>query len=272
MGSQKTQPASLTRIRDNQRRSRARRKEYIQELEKRLQRFEHLGVETNVEIQAAARKVAYENTLLRSLLNGHGVTNIDIEEHIHTEGKRVVPTLLPARTSDAPVIPQAEMLRQSVLHNSMDGVDTSTFQSIPKEMLERLEKGRILDDGRLAGLSEPVQTSRTPSTPYQSLKPESCQTANSHLAPIPSEARTSVVSTCRCELPGLSRQPQAVDDVTTCEAAANIIASMRGHGDQEAAREELGCCLDEHCMVENVKIFQLIDREEIGGPWSNVGT
>ncbi|KAB8230886.1 bZIP transcription factor [Aspergillus alliaceus] len=63
------------RIRDNQRRSRARRKEYIQNLEQRLHRFEVLGVQATQEVQAAGRKVVVENTHLRSLLKLHGVTD-----------------------------------------------------------------------------------------------------------------------------------------------------------------------------------------------------
>lgn len=59
---------SRCRIRDNQRRSRARRKEYLQELETRYRQCEQTGVEASAEIQAAARKVVDENRRLRELL------------------------------------------------------------------------------------------------------------------------------------------------------------------------------------------------------------
>ncbi|KAL8706266.1 MAG: hypothetical protein Q9201_000642, partial [Fulgogasparrea decipioides] len=52
-----TKPASTTRIRDNQRRSRARRKEYILELENKVRAYEQRGVEAASEIQTAARRV-----------------------------------------------------------------------------------------------------------------------------------------------------------------------------------------------------------------------
>ncbi|KFY85083.1 hypothetical protein V500_08739 [Pseudogymnoascus sp. VKM F-4518 (FW-2643)] len=75
--------ANLARIRDNQRRSRARRKEYLQELEGRLRQCELTGVEASSEIQGAARKVIEENRKvteqnqrLRLLLAQHGV-NLD---------------------------------------------------------------------------------------------------------------------------------------------------------------------------------------------------
>ncbi|KAI4220361.1 MAG: hypothetical protein L6R36_007676 [Xanthoria steineri] len=56
---------SATRIRDNQRRSRARRKEYILELEAKVRGYEQGGVTASAEIQAAARKVVAENEVLR---------------------------------------------------------------------------------------------------------------------------------------------------------------------------------------------------------------
>jgi hypothetical protein len=72
----------LARIRDNQRRSRARRKEYLQELEQRLRLCELQGIEASAEIQAAARKVAEENKLLRQLLRDNGVGNERINAYL----------------------------------------------------------------------------------------------------------------------------------------------------------------------------------------------
>ncbi|KAL6884229.1 hypothetical protein HDV57DRAFT_450438 [Trichoderma longibrachiatum] len=66
------QKANLARIRDNQRRSRARRREYIAELEQRLRAYELSGVEASSEVQLAARRVAEENRQLRELLHKHG--------------------------------------------------------------------------------------------------------------------------------------------------------------------------------------------------------
>ncbi|KAK1918847.1 hypothetical protein P3342_010318 [Pyrenophora teres f. teres] len=65
--SQKAQ--NLARIRDNQRRSRARRKEYLQELEAKLRSYEQIGIEASSEIQSAARRVLDENKKLRALLH-----------------------------------------------------------------------------------------------------------------------------------------------------------------------------------------------------------
>ncbi|KAI9804232.1 MAG: hypothetical protein M1826_004874 [Phylliscum demangeonii] len=63
----------LARIRENQRRSRARRKEYLRELEARWHRCEQAGAEISQEMQAAARRVADENRQLRLMLRWRGV-------------------------------------------------------------------------------------------------------------------------------------------------------------------------------------------------------
>ncbi|KAL5424448.1 hypothetical protein PMIN06_013052, partial [Paraphaeosphaeria minitans] len=69
---------NLARTRDNQRRSRARRKEYLHELEARLREYEQVGIEASAEIQGAARKVLDENRRLRALLHERGVSDSDI--------------------------------------------------------------------------------------------------------------------------------------------------------------------------------------------------
>ncbi|KAL2128159.1 hypothetical protein VTI74DRAFT_9563 [Chaetomium olivicolor] len=74
----------LARIRDNQRRSRARRKEYLQELEERVRKAEQQGIRASTEIQAAARQVAEENRRLRHLLRLHGVNDRSIQEYLAT--------------------------------------------------------------------------------------------------------------------------------------------------------------------------------------------
>ncbi|KAM7206838.1 hypothetical protein V8F20_002544 [Naviculisporaceae sp. PSN 640] len=77
-----SEKSNLARIRENQRRSRARRREYVQELEQRLRLVEIQGIEASAEIQVVARKVAEENKKLRVLLNKNGITNDAIESFL----------------------------------------------------------------------------------------------------------------------------------------------------------------------------------------------
>ncbi|CAI4210880.1 unnamed protein product [Parascedosporium putredinis] len=76
--------ANLERIRNNQRRSRARKKEYVQELEDRLRKVELQGVNAASEIQVAARRVASENKKLRALLHQNGVSEDTIDTFLYT--------------------------------------------------------------------------------------------------------------------------------------------------------------------------------------------
>src|ERR1700761_6414004 len=71
--------SNLSRIRENQRRSRARRKEYLQQLEEKYRLCEQTGAEASMEIQAAARKVLDENRRLRFLLKQHGLSDAAID-------------------------------------------------------------------------------------------------------------------------------------------------------------------------------------------------
>ncbi|PVH72065.1 hypothetical protein DL98DRAFT_660239 [Cadophora sp. DSE1049] len=76
--------ANLARVRDNQRRSRVRRREYLQELESRLRQCELQGIALSSEIQSAARRVAEENKKLLALLAQHGVRDKSIEAYLQT--------------------------------------------------------------------------------------------------------------------------------------------------------------------------------------------
>lgn len=70
------------RVRENQRRSRARRKELIHELTDKLRDFEKREAQATVAMQRAARRVLWENEQLRDLLAIKGVTKEEISNHL----------------------------------------------------------------------------------------------------------------------------------------------------------------------------------------------
>lgn len=74
----------LERIRDNQRRSRARRKEYQEDLETRLRNYELHGSQPSSEIQEAARRVIDENKKLRSLLAQYGIEDDTVAAYLQS--------------------------------------------------------------------------------------------------------------------------------------------------------------------------------------------
>lgn len=74
----KSSEAHLARVRDNQRRSRARRKQYLDELESKLRKCEATGAEASSEMQVAAREVLEENARLRQVLKKQGMSEQEI--------------------------------------------------------------------------------------------------------------------------------------------------------------------------------------------------
>ncbi|RYP24410.1 hypothetical protein DL767_008618 [Monosporascus sp. MG133] len=78
-----TQPsdvAKTSRLTENKRRYRARRKEYVSDLERKLAEAREQGIKATTEVQLAARKVVAENGRLRELLRlaGFGDEDIDV--------------------------------------------------------------------------------------------------------------------------------------------------------------------------------------------------
>lgn len=76
-----------SRLRENQRRSRARKKEYLLSLEARFQACQRTGIEANIDIQIAAKKVVRENLILRGMLKMRGVTVGEIEKTLKDGGE-----------------------------------------------------------------------------------------------------------------------------------------------------------------------------------------
>ncbi|KAI1096002.1 hypothetical protein F5B19DRAFT_488621 [Rostrohypoxylon terebratum] len=80
----KLEESHLIRIRNNQRRSRARHKEYVASLEERVRHSELRRMEANFEIQQAARRVVEENRKIRNLLYALGFDDEKITFFLQT--------------------------------------------------------------------------------------------------------------------------------------------------------------------------------------------
>lgn len=84
---------TAARIRENQRRSRARRKEFFEDVQRRLAEYEQRGVEATQEMQSAAREVALENARLRMMLSQRGVNEYEIQDFlVSCERQQYVPS------------------------------------------------------------------------------------------------------------------------------------------------------------------------------------
>ncbi|KAK9369038.1 hypothetical protein V1509DRAFT_620933 [Lipomyces kononenkoae] len=78
-------PNHLARIRENQRRSRARKREYVAELETKVRSCQAEGLQLNIQIQRTARRVVEENRKLRELLSKVGVDESVIDAWLKSE-------------------------------------------------------------------------------------------------------------------------------------------------------------------------------------------
>ncbi|KAK9325464.1 hypothetical protein V1517DRAFT_314209 [Lipomyces orientalis] len=70
----------LARIRENQRRSRARKREYVADLEEKIRSCQEEGLQLNIQIQRTARRVVEENRKLRELLSKAGFDERAVED------------------------------------------------------------------------------------------------------------------------------------------------------------------------------------------------
>lgn len=222
---------SSVRIRDNQRRSRARRKEYVQELEQRLQKFQAEGVRATREVQEAGQKMAVENSLLRSLLTLHGVSDRRVEEYLkthttHTSSSHSNAALarLQSRQSPRPRPFNDPSPKQNVM--APTSVAPSWSPTIDQQVAVPVDQSQSSE-----GDSELDVPFDSPGPGPSALQPP-----NRHV---------DYIQSGQC---------------TPCETAAGIISSMRSYPDMQEVRSELGCQSSASCMVKNMDIFQLLNE------------
>ncbi|KAM0523110.1 hypothetical protein ACHAPE_001602 [Trichoderma viride] len=236
--------AAAVRIRENQRRSRARRKEYVEGMQRKLQDFETKGVAATLEMQQAARDVAIENSRLKMLLAHSGVgvdavesflqsfkgqdaaeaeqyaAKIATAESIASLGRAsTVATLFPehAHVDKLAVLASASMQQQSG-NSSISGHDSDTTITS--------------DDSTTAPSTGPV----TPSSSHMN-------------APSPSDVDFS------------SEAPQTM----SCDAAAHIIAQMQGCGFREQASKggHLEDGQNSDYLIQNSAFLKILEAASI---------
>ncbi|KAI1409115.1 hypothetical protein F5Y13DRAFT_95308 [Hypoxylon sp. FL1857] len=120
--------ANLARVRDNQRRSRARRREYVADLETRLKKFERQGAEATYAIQKVARRVADDNKKLRVLLNRLGYDNERIRTFLQAGSSNPTEAITPSLSQEQEdMIQTLELLLAS---HFPEGPDTYSATSL----------------------------------------------------------------------------------------------------------------------------------------------
>ncbi|KAE9966363.1 hypothetical protein BLS_007056 [Venturia inaequalis] len=259
-GGNKSVP-SAEQVRDNQRRSRARHKEFVDDLKRRIQEYERNGVEVTKEIQQTARRVHEDNLKLRQLLAQKGVSEAEINSFLSGSDPAANPVPPPksvASPIQAPTPPVDTHFLSRTLPPPIHRHSEPELKLPPMRTLEdNAQLERLNVDPALAGPRMLFSDIRR----AESISEMECDSQDSepHIRPI-SRCPPSEVSTCRpISTPEKSENLRSPHE-TSCEDAASIIASMRGHADREQVREELGCGAKRDCAVKNTTLFQLMDQ------------
>jgi hypothetical protein len=245
------------RNREVQRRSRARRKDYVEDLEKRVRQYERDGVKVTAEVQAAARKVAEENHWLHSLLAKHGISPTKIKEHL--DSSRAVSRSL---DSDTAKVSARNAQPRDRINYQGPRPPTGVVQSSPRPSAPSIVQGgsglEILSPPSTLESSDDEDLLYSVDNPSQGDDAQPSNTAIETLASHPiSEEPSASCSPCHnCQQGSATKGA----DETSCEDAARIIASMRGHEDPEGVWPELGCSTTRSCTVKNITIFQMVDE------------
>lgn len=262
--------STAIRIRDNQRRSRARHREFVETLQRKVQEYERQGVHATLEMQRAARDVAVENARLRSLLTQRGVSEDEIEGYLVSlksggesgfEARRLVglgadgsgssrrsisaasETSVPSARGSISPGPGSRPDRGSSgpmsLKHLINEDDPST-QGLPT--LRALEPSPSSDAGALhPGYGSLLAPRHTEFHPFAASQPRSPASRDFGMSP---PATFSAASSPH-EMP--------------CNTAAQIIAGAQGHGDEQRARRAIGCQDSSECMVRNTTVFQALE-------------
>ncbi|RYP01602.1 hypothetical protein DL764_006168 [Monosporascus ibericus] len=247
-------PEDPARNRENQQRCRARRREYVQELERRVREYERRDSEATYEMQRAAQAVVWKNERLLALLALHGVSRAEIDAFLQQpDGVGAAAAANNATPSAAGFTPVTAISAGGVGAPSgggakLDGLGISSNAKAGSPGHEPLARAccatRKSDESCSAG-TDSQSSYEAPETDILSRQPD----------PTSSDTPADNVHLPATGI-GASNGSQA--QVTSCDAAATIIADLQGHGDASQARRLLDCGDSSNCHVKNTRLFQLM--------------
>ncbi|KAK3381963.1 hypothetical protein B0H63DRAFT_216863 [Podospora didyma] len=275
---QRQEPVSsaAARVRENQRRSRARHREFVEGLQIRIKEYERRGVEATLEMQRTARAVALENSRLRALLVSRGVSPNEIENFLssfddqlaHIMGDAPTTTTTVALPAQARCGPKPRRLSRNG-NGSVDIRATRSRRSIDAAATmchgmtdaDHTEDDRFQSDDTIPMSDEPAlfsdrnQEQTSSSGPFSSYSSSDTKDGLMTFTP----QRHSRWQTERSTSPSLSPTASGSPMEMSCTIAASIIVSMQRGQTETRAREALGCKGTRDCLVKNTAVFQFLD-------------
>lgn len=282
-----TTAEAAVRVRDNQRRSRARRTERFQQLEERVRVSESGRDEADRQLQQAEGRLAQENSVLRSLLLQIGFTIPDINDHLQIihgicGGSRSVladNAVLPTVDRSNEIFPQMPSTPPNMLSQQTPLTSSSrNFPSTPLtppasslaspcrssvEAVASTETKSVAHDSRSLASVYNLQDAQSHQTVISPVEPLSrpCPASDPYdldVQPLQLHRRLSTI--CIIPLDDDKRQAEEIpEDTTSCLEAAIIVANMRGE-DVGQVCAELECCSPPaQCRIPNSRLFDILD-------------
>ncbi|KAL5091288.1 hypothetical protein Trisim1_003257 [Trichoderma cf. simile WF8] len=285
--------------RESQRRSRARRAELINDLQKQVQDFQRQGASASSEMQRVAQAVTLENQRLRSLLSVHGVSQDEINQFISPPSATspgspdgllesgalkckacgstsIMLQHLPAALSPLQHQHQNYHTTPQVMSDcalpspsiscgtvELSRMDSNTDIGISPTAFNSPPASQVLHSGPSA---RNIQAQKSQKSLSQgSNKRQCCGSRSDEGDNQQSENSLEVKphSTTPHSLPNHTA-PTALSSndsmETSCDTAASILVDLHHGMDNEQARTALGCKGSETCNVSNIRIFQLLEK------------
>ncbi|KAK5702643.1 hypothetical protein LTR97_003589 [Elasticomyces elasticus] len=253
--------ANLARIRDNQRRSRARRKEYLSEIEAKYRTCEQTGAEASAEIQQAARRVLEENKRLRELLKHQGLSDTEIDKFLY---ERPENPQYPSATTVAlenmigqrrPCGPGSTCSTSSSIQDAVQGSSASSAQQCQTPYPRNLTSPPSTAS---SGMHTPIAIH----APAFQHHPAQTYDAGS-VVDVPDGHRMNY------DDPFIWNEQYAMPNIpvptetSSCYVAADAIRSIKPDVGY-SLEMELGCGDGRECHVPNTQIFSIMDRYSSG--------
>ncbi|KAK3684134.1 hypothetical protein B0T22DRAFT_483915 [Podospora appendiculata] len=259
-------PASSVVNRENQRRSRARHRDFVDDLQRRVLEYESRGVQATLEMQRVARAVAAENRKLRALLaTRFSPAEIDAAclasstapespgfgDHARDWESASISTRQSSRSASQsqallprPALPPVPDLQ----HSPLSSLQPYSPPSPHVPAVQHNINGDDLHPDNAA--STTCAYSNETGTDINHIS-----ASHMHLPPID--------PACYCPPELQTHQKQQLPDssaVMPCQEAATILSQLRGQPDSTLAREALGCPGMTDCLVRNTDVFRLMDE------------
>ncbi|KAL3952894.1 hypothetical protein ACCO45_012837 [Purpureocillium lilacinum] len=249
-------PDSSAQNRERQRRSRARRRELIDDLSRQLDEYKRRDAQATQEMQRAARAVSDENQRLRALLRLRGVSPSEVRRYLasfpssaSSSINSALPTATRVSSSSLPTRSTSTIAKMSPTAPA-----TAPEPGLPKPALSPSGGRRSLDVARPQRQADGDEFCQRPGYDGTQYLEQVERSIDSVLPPMsdcfyPPGPPTEDTDGSRAEMLE-----------TSCDAAAAILLELHGQAtDLGRTRAALGCNGGSSCFVKNTTLFRLMD-------------